>query len=60
MQMVFMGKGWSLLLLKLFKWNKDYMKEEFYNNSEMYLKRIGFRKDLKDPCHFLNGEKGVC
>ena len=60
-----MEKGWCLLLLKEFKWDKDYLREEYYNKMEVYQKRIGIRpslipleacKDVKDICMVCCGE----
>lgn len=47
-------------MLKDFKWDKDYLKEEYYNKSEEYLKNIGFRQDLDNPLNFDRGVKGMC
>jgi len=34
------------LLLKEFKWDKDYLREEYYNKMEVYQKRAGLKPGL--------------
>lgn len=43
---MYLGKGWSLLLLKEFKWDKEFLKEEYYNNMEKYQKELGLTHNL--------------
>jgi len=47
--LVCLDRGWCLLLLKEFKWDKDILREEIFNNYQMYMTRIGMRADLIPP-----------
>ena len=39
--------GWSLLLLREFKWNVDYL-PEYFQKPQFYKKRISFNEKLKN------------
>jgi hypothetical protein len=47
--LVYLDKGWCLILLKNFKWDKDYLREEFYNKKEEYLRAAGFVGGMDGP-----------
>lgn len=55
-----MDLGWCLVLLKEFKWDKDYLKEEYYNRNEEYLKKVGFKADLSNTSEMDRGYIGTC
>jgi hypothetical protein len=55
-----MDLGWCLILLKEFKWDKDYLKEEYYNRNEEYLKKVGFKPDLSNTSELNRGYIGTC
>ncbi len=57
--LVYLDKGWCLLLLKEFKWDKDMLREEYFNNLDYYQKRIGLRMGLASPTDF-SPKLGVC
>ena len=44
---VYLSRGWCLLLLKEFKFDKDYLREEYYNNMDKYQKKVGLKAGLK-------------
>lgn len=44
--LVYLDKGWCLLLLKEFKWDKEILREEYYNKMEHYQKKIGLKEGL--------------
>ena len=57
--LIYLDKGWCLLLLKEFKWDKDYLREEYYNKMELYQKRVGLRPGLT-PCNDCKQAVDVC
>ena len=46
--MTALGFGWVLLLLREFKWNYEYS-TEYFQNPNLYQKKIGYSGDLKSP-----------
>jgi hypothetical protein len=58
--MLWLDKGWCLILLREFKWSKDYLKEEYYNNNEAHLHKAGFKPSLDSPLQFDRGVIGIC
>lgn len=56
---VYLDAGWCLRLLRLFKWDKEYLKEEYYNNNELYLRKVGFRGNFEPPGN-LKTSIGMC
>jgi ariadne-1 len=58
--LVYLDKGWCLILLRQFKWDKEYLREEYYNNNEQYLRKAGFKPNLGSPHHFNRGVVGTC
>lgn len=58
--LTYLENGWCLLLLRQFKWDKEYLKEEYYNKMEEYQKRVGFSPNLENPKNFQRGVLGTC
>jgi len=58
--LVCLDKGWCLILLRDFKWDKEYLREEYYNNNEQYLRNAGFSADLARPIEDNDVKVGVC
>ena len=51
-----------MLLLKEFKWDKEFLKEEYYNHMEHYQQKIGLRNGLLsiEGCTITQGDCMVC
>lgn len=47
-------------MLREFKWDKDLLKEQYYNNSELHLKKTGFRMEYSDPKYYSRWTSGIC
>lgn len=60
--LVYLDRGWCLLLLKEFKWDKEILREEYFNKLEHYQKRIGLKPNLLtfDQCKQTVGVCYVC
>lgn len=58
--LIYLDKGWCLELLKEFRWDKDVLKEEYYNNMDLHLNKVGFHPELKNPNDIDRGYIGMC